>query len=457
MGNAKSLSDQKSHSRFLPEEQAEVDRLFDALSSHKGNSAMGTFSLEALKNHVKEALPQAMVTRLFNGMWKVTATHKVHVDHRHISREQFTAFLSRLLKGTFEEKGHVVMQMISTAEGPVKARDVQKFTEDLVASLVHVLTCERGLRGWTWRKSAVSPATMQAMTAQLLSEMKFQDGHKFLGPRFLDQVCDQGVIQDWVFHVPHVGVFLNVVVHRGLNLLSSSLDLSTLVPECQLDQGRPFESILDVLSIIYLNSHLAAEHRQSWRLLFSTQLHGQSFSQLCSRITYQGPCLVVLEDRDGYIFGGFASCSWEVKPQFQGDNKCFLFSVIPSMATYLHTGYNDHFMYLNQGQQTMPNGLGMGGQHDYFGLWVAADFGKGHSKAKPTCTTYNSPQLSAQEEFQFDKMEVWGLGDFSETRLVKSKKSILDSNPDAHSLLEISGRTRHSEGLREVQEDVDED
>lgn len=78
------------------------------------------------QNHVKEALPQAMVTRLFNGMWKVTATHKVHVDHRHISREQFTAFLSRLLKGTFEEKGHVVMQMISTAEGPVKARDVQK-------------------------------------------------------------------------------------------------------------------------------------------------------------------------------------------------------------------------------------------------------------------------------------------------------------------------------------------
>lgn len=58
---------------------------------------------------------------------------------------------------------------------------------------------------------------------------------------------------------------------------------------------------------------------------------------------------------------------------------------------------------------------GMGGQHHYFGLWVAADFGKGHSKAKPACTTYNSPQLSAQEDFLFDKMEVWGLGDLSET------------------------------------------
>lgn len=53
---------------------------------------------------------------------------------------------------------------------------------------------------------------------------------------------------------------------------------------------------------------------------------------------------------------------------------------------------------------------GMGGQHHYFGLWVAADFGKGHSKAKPACTTYSSPQLSAQEDFQFEKMEVWGLG-----------------------------------------------
>lgn len=38
---------------------------------------------------------------------------------------------------------------------------------------------------------------------------------------------------------------------------------------------------------------------------------------------------------------------------------------------------------------------------------------------------------------------------------VKNKKSILDSDPAAQSLLEISGRTRHSEGLREVPEEDD--
>lgn len=54
---------------------------------------------------------------------------------------------------------------------------------------------------------------------------------------------------------------------------------------------------------------------------------------------------------------------------------------------------------------------GMGGQHNYFGLWVDVDFGKGHSKAKPKCTTYHSPQLSAQEDFRFEKMEVWAVGE----------------------------------------------
>lgn len=49
MGNAKSLSGQKMASRFLPEEQAEVDKLFDVLSSSEGGVATGTFSLEAMK------------------------------------------------------------------------------------------------------------------------------------------------------------------------------------------------------------------------------------------------------------------------------------------------------------------------------------------------------------------------------------------------------------------------
>lgn len=53
---------------------------------------------------------------------------------------------------------------------------------------------------------------------------------------------------------------------------------------------------------------------------------------------------------------------------------------------------------------------GMGGQHGYFGLWLDSDFGHGHSRARPKCTTYGSPQLSGKEDFTLDSMEVWAVG-----------------------------------------------
>lgn len=139
------------------------------------------------------------------------------------------------------------------------------------------------------------------------------------GPRQLDRDCDRAVIEDWVFRAPHVATFLSVVIHRGFLLPRLSPDLAPLVPERHVDQERVFESILDVPSVIYVNAHLPREQRHRWHLLFSSELHGHSFAQLCGRITHQGPCVLLLEDRDGHVFGGFASCSWEVKPQFQGE------------------------------------------------------------------------------------------------------------------------------------------
>ena len=50
------------------------------------------------------------------------------------------------------------------------------------------------------------------------------------------------------------------------------------------------------------------------------------------------------------------SCSL-VLWSLSGDHRCFLFSILPSMAVHTCTGYNDHYMYLSQGQRTIPNGL----------------------------------------------------------------------------------------------------
>ena len=51
----------------------------------------------------------------------------------------------------------------------------------------------------------------------------------------------------------------------------------------------------------------------------------------------------------------------------------------------------------------------MGGQFEYFGLWLDAEFGKGH--CSESCTTYkNYKMLSATKYFEIDCVEVWAVG-----------------------------------------------
>ncbi|KAM9122239.1 MTOR-associated protein MEAK7 [Pangshura tecta] len=467
MGNVESSCYENHLSRFLPEEKKDIDGVFDTFSGSDesgevkiGKATRKAVTLAALKAHVQEALPEQMTLRLYNGMKSVDLTGKSPGSSEQIIKEQFIVFMSALLKGNVEEKSSIIMRMISSTEGPVKGKQIQEFTEDLITSVVHVLRYRNLLKGWNLEMTQDPACGVKALASQLLSELKLEDGKKLVGSPLMDAMCDQSTVENWVFQVPQISTFLSVIIRQGLLVLHSlpdqANDLVKLVPKCKGIKGRGFVSLLDIPSIIYINSHLPSELQHKWRLLFSSRVHGESFSQLCGQIINQGPCILVLKDLDGYIFGGFASDSWEVKPQFQGDNRCFLFSVSPSLMVYMYTGYNDHYMYLNHGQQTIPNGLGMGGQHDYFGLWIDSNYGKGHSRAKPTCTTYNSPQLSANENFTLDAMEVWAVGDLPESAVIKGKKSILDTDPEAQALLEMTGKSRQSDGLREQIEDDDD-
>lgn len=426
-----------------PEQQAEVSRLFDLLAAPRSSeAATRTFSLKALEGHAGEALPPEMVRRLYDGMRRAEPARPGPQDG--VSREQLLAFLARLLKGGAEERAHVLLAMLSDSPGPVSAAEAQKFAEELVGAVVRVLGHQQELRGWTQAEGPDSTPRAPALARQLLSELKLQDG-----------CCDRAALEAWLCRAPLVGTFLSLLAHGGLLGQRWAPGPGPLLPERQVEPGPGFCSLLDVLSVVYLSAHLPPEWRHRWRLLFASERHGRSFAQLCGRVAHRGPCLLLLRDLQGHVFGGFASCSWEVKPQFQGDSSCFLFSLSPTMAVYPCTGYNDHYMYLNHGQQTIPNGLGMGGQHHYFGLWIDVDFGKGHSKAKPTCTTYCSPQLSAQEDFRFEQMEVWAVGDSPSTQAPsRGGQSILDKDPEAQALLEVSGRSFHSRGVREAPEDA---
>lgn len=55
-----------------------------------------------------------------------------------------------------------------------------------------------------------------------------------------------------------------------------------------------------------------------WELLFSSAQHGHSFNALLMKVLDAGPTLLLVRDKQGHLFGGFASESWHKNGQFYG-------------------------------------------------------------------------------------------------------------------------------------------
>lgn len=94
----------------------------------------------------------------------------------------------------------------------------------------------------------------------------------------------------------------------------------------------------------------------------------------------------------------------------------------------------------------------MGGQFDYWGLWLDEEYGNGC--CSESCTTYkNYFQLSANKEFKVRNIEVWGVGEKPEKdESERTSRSVLDEHTDAKAIMKIAGKQEYSEGLREEPE-----
>lgn len=93
-----------------------------------------------------------------------------------------------------------------------------------------------------------------------------------------------------------------------------------LIPELEIKEKEASREIfaLPLASLMYINAKVPMGMQHKWRLLYSTKLHGESFSKLTGAIINQGPTILVVKDQEGHIFGGYASSNWEFSSQFQG-------------------------------------------------------------------------------------------------------------------------------------------
>ncbi|XP_061196760.1 MTOR-associated protein MEAK7-like [Saccostrea echinata] len=401
-------------------------------------------------------LNKELSRNLYQYISHIQTHHHSHQKHKQgVTVQQFQVFVSHALKGTYEEKAAIFCGMKNSTQ--ISATDVSDVTISLLEVYKHYLIQLPHWRG------------IHALNTGVKGDKQFVSyltkGLTASGENWNMCISD---IETWMSKTPH---FMNIfdtvcsILFQFENKKEILENISAMVPIPVFvgHRNEAVRSVLDHNSVLFLNYNLPIMHQSHWRFLFSNSVFGDSFSQLLSQIINKGPTLLVIRDKKGHLFGGMAADSWECRAKFYGSSSCFLFTLSPQYGIYTPTMYNENFMYLNQGQATLLNGLGMGGQMDYFGLWIDSSFNHGHSKAKPKCTTYGSPQLSADPEFEVDVIEVWALGpekknedSDDEGEQTGTKKSILQSDPESKAMLELLGKTQASEGFREHDEDDDQ-
>ncbi|KAK3856225.1 hypothetical protein Pcinc_037435 [Petrolisthes cinctipes] len=432
---------------FTPEERQSALKTLHKLAKGNENLAINT-----LEKHIANYLSPEASSKLVGIVTKNRASLSAKNPVQMVPCTSVVDSLGPLLKGSIEEHLYLTLTLAGGGQAGVDSDAIIRYLEMMMSSYLRLATSQKGYRSW----HSGSGENVQRICLAILHDLLYKgagpkETWKQLTPtaKFTYEEIEKFILSHTIFTT------IETEVLRRCFDLSPPADHTSLLPLPSL-VPKNFSGILSGSQVLLLNNSLPPPLRSEWRLLFSSTTHGSSFSILLKQIVGKGPTLVVVEDQSGNKFGGFASVSWQVRPQFQGTAECFLFSLEPRAGIFLTTGYNTNYMYLNYLEKnTMPNGLGMGGREELFGLWVDYDFGKG--KTSPSCTTFRSPPLSPNTELDIAGLEVWGLGpeevDSDEEEGARSKRSALDKNPEARAMLDMMGKARVSEGLREDEKD----
>lgn len=366
-----------------------------------------------------------------------------------ITSKAFADHFYAITKGNLYEKSNFINTNVlgnpMGAEGGITHEKLLPYVSAVVRSYIIVLDHNRTTQYSSWINQNV-----------LVKLTDFDNYSEFLLNNLVNtQIISLNELENWLHFNPTwlemwKAVILYLYSTRMTHIPACAECHPKTLPLCELPPNcGELKSILDIGKIMFLNGQIPTALRSKWRLLFNSKIHGESFATFLGKIMNQGPTLLIVQDHEGYMFGGFAPHSWNLKPKFVGNESAVLFKLEPKMQSFDTSGYNDHYQYLNINQQTMPNGLGMGGQFQYWGLWIDCEYGLGQSSE--TCTTFkNYKQLSKSKAFHVKNMEVWGVGEVqNKDEAVGKTKSILDMHLEDQVILDLAGKGRHSEGLRD--------
>lgn len=428
-----------------PSELTLVENLFKSMSRSTGSIKRDDI-FKHWSAHLDESLLQFVARFLCYDPVKKSSS---------INGENFGRLYVYAVRGSPEERATLFFQGVQDEEQKLVA-PTETFVQYVRATIKSYLQLQKNAATANYSSWNIIGCTINmtrmTMRAQSVCKELAQHGEALSLEQlesWYAQAVDFKTIQSHVFQC----LYLISQKKGDKNAVTRFNDI-TLLPRCKgLDNIPHFPSILNLSDILFLNISLPHELRNEWRFLFSSEIHGESFSTMLGRMEMQGATLIIVQDSDNHVFGAFASDSWTLGPNFFGNESCFLFKLEPDIVSFPSTNYNRHYQYLNLHMQTMPNGLLMGGQLNYPGFWLDCEYGTG--KSSVSCTTFqNYSQLSAKEHFHIKHCEIWGVGEVpvAEEERGAGGRSILDANNESKVMLELAGKSLHSEGIREENE-----
>ncbi|XP_062168146.1 uncharacterized protein LOC133874279 isoform X2 [Alnus glutinosa] len=96
----------------------------------------------------------------------------------------------------------------------------------------------------------------------------------------------------------------------------------------------------------HIGGALSLQEQEEWKLLYHSAYNGLSFNTFLGNISNDdGPTVLIIKDKEGYIYGGYASQRWERHGDFYGDMKSFLFQLYPKVSIFRPSGANSNIQW----------------------------------------------------------------------------------------------------------------
>ncbi|CAH1396794.1 unnamed protein product [Nezara viridula] len=404
-------------SGLTEKQKTNILKLFDV----RGRGRETLVTNETLQNLWRGVFSEGLLTIILKFLFKTS---------KEINIDNMEWFFYNLVVGTARERAELLITLLGIGDS-IPPRTFQMYISHLIESYMLILRQKHPETFSVW------------VTADLTEKSDLAIVSKYLinNINCIDGKIGSSELEMWLLRCTfYAGIFESVMNY------AFNMDIEQLLPVLpRLDVMSGLLRVPTALALSHL-THTSGEG--DWRLLYCSSTDASSWNIIHRKIDQQGPTVILIQDAAGPLFGGYASQSWKISPNFYGDDQCFLFRLRPEMIVCTPTGYNKNFQYMNDGAATLPNGLGMGGQLNYFGFFLSSDYGLG--SVSKTCTTFGDyVRLASQYEFRFTRLEIWGIGEPEEDSPNSKRTSdlVMARRQSANALLEMIGKAGHSKNL----------